>query len=163
MTTGLEKGERHRASDDQDVDGSGQSPDRLQLVRDLRAAEDRDEGSLGRFDGFTQVLQLLLQESTRDPGSVPHRFGDRHHRRVGAMGGSEGVVAVAVHAGGEGPSEPAVPLLLARVEAKILQQEHAAGFEGGDRRPGRLVGAVMAREDDVASQVLSKSGRDGGE
>ena len=102
-----------------------------QLVGDLGPAEDRHEGRPGRRGAWTAPRPRAASAGPRRPAAAgrrpPHwraRGGRRRTRRrrrraqSGELGGERGVV-----------------LLLARVEAKVLEERHRAG---GGRRDGRL-------------------------
>ena len=92
----LEERVGHRAADEQRVDLAQQVLDDLDLVRDLRAAEDRDERAVGLLHRVAEVLQLLLhQEAGR---AFADGADDAVHRRVRAVGRAERVVHVEVRA-----------------------------------------------------------------
>ena len=100
--------------------------DDVDLVGDLRAAEDRDERALRVADGVAEELQLLLDEEADHARLALHRL--RHAERAGvlAVGGAEGVVHVDVAELGELLGEVRVVLLLFLVEAEVFQQQHVA-------------------------------------
>jgi len=84
----LLKGEGHTAADDEGVDLVEEVVDELDLVRDLGAAEDGEEGPLGGLEGLGEVVELLLHEVA---GCLLGEL-NAYHGGVGAVGGAEGVV-----------------------------------------------------------------------
>ena len=74
-------------------------------------------------------LRYWISFSTRKPDDLrlrAHRLGHGDHRRVGAVAGAEGVVAVDVGHVGQRLGELRVALLLAEVEPQVLQHQHLA-------------------------------------
>lgn len=84
----LLEGEGHATANDEGVDLVQQVVDELDLVRDLGATEDGEEGALGVLEGLGEVLELLLHEET---GGLLGQI-DTDHRGVGAVSGAKGVV-----------------------------------------------------------------------
>jgi hypothetical protein len=80
---------------------------------------------------------------------------------VGAVGGAEGVVDIEVavfrQLGGEG----GVVLLLAGVEADVLQQGHAAVLHGVDHRGGGRTDAVAGEGHLLLQQLAQRLGHEG--
>ena len=58
----LEEGVGHRAADDQAIDLAEHVLDDVDLVGDLRAADDRDERPLRLLERVPEVLELLLHQ-----------------------------------------------------------------------------------------------------
>lgn len=77
-----------------------------------------------------QVVQLLLQQEAGDGDG--QELGDALRARVRAVGGAEGVVHVDGGRGCQLLGKLRVVRLLIRVEAHVLQQQHAALGRGGD-------------------------------
>ena len=147
----LEEGVGHGAADQQRVDLVEQVVDDLDLVRDLRAADDRDKRAVRMFYRVAQILQLLLhQEAGR---AFADGSDDPVHRRVCPMGRPERVVDVEVGQLGELPGKNRVVFLLRGVEAQVLQQhDMAAGVRLGHRRFGGIADAVGGEHDRPAEQ-----------
>ena len=120
----LEERVRHRAADEQRVDLAEQVLDDLDLVRDLRAAEDGDERALGRAERVAEILQFLLHQQ---PGRrLRQELRDALDRRVRAVRRAERVVHVDVGERRQLRRERRVVLLLLRVEAEVLEQDDLA-------------------------------------
>ena len=69
------------------------------------------------------------------------------------MRGAEGVVHVDVGERRERGGEVGIVLLLARVEAQVLEQQQLPGAELGDRGGGALADALLAEGDARAEQL----------
>ena len=131
----LEERVRHRAADEQAIDPRDQVLDDLDLVRDLRAAEDRDERP--RPDGRARRPRYCSSFSISSPAPASGITRTmRLHRRVGAMRRAERVVDVDVGERRQRRGERGVVLLFLRVEAQVLEQ-HDASRRGDLRRPAR--------------------------
>jgi hypothetical protein len=117
----LEERVRHGAADQQRVDTRHQVLDDLELVRHLRAAENRHERTIGRFQHAPQVLDLCRHQQ---PGAVLRDvLDDALGRRVRAVGRAERIVDVDVSQRAKAGRKAVVILLLARVEPEILEEE----------------------------------------
>ncbi len=88
----LLEGECHTTGNDQAVDLGEKVVDQLDLVRDLGASEDSEEGALGRFEGLGEVFEFLLHEET---GGLLGKV-DTDHGAVGTVGGTEGIVCITI-------------------------------------------------------------------
>ena len=98
--------------------------DHLELVGDLRAAQNRHERAVGRRQHAAEVLQLLFhQQPCR---GFAHDVRDRFDRGVSAMRGAERVVDVQIGQRRELPGERRVVLFLFRMESQVFQQHDAA-------------------------------------
>ena len=98
--------------------------DHLELVGDLRAAEDRDERPVGIVKRLAEVLDL---GGHQEPGGrLAHVMDDALGRRVRAMRGAERVVDVDVAERRECRRERGIVRLFLGVEAQILEQDDAA-------------------------------------
>ena len=131
----VEEGVGHAAADDDGVGFVEEVVDDLDLVGDLGAADDGDEGLEGVGDGFAEVLELLIHEEAG--GGLRDEVGDALGGGVGAVGAAEGVVDVEVAEAGELAREVGVVGLLFGMEAEVFEQEGLADFEvagelGGD-------------------------------
>ena len=82
--------ERHAAADDDFVGLVEQVVDELNLVRDLRAAEDREQRTLRMVEHRAERIQFLLHQVAARALRKLHAG----HRAVIAMRGAEGVVDV---------------------------------------------------------------------
>ena len=120
----------HPATEDQQVDLGQQMVDDPDLVRDLGAAEDGRERSLGRLEELRQHLDLALHQ---EPGVGRQELGDADRRGVRSMGGPERVVDEDVGVGRQGRGEGRVVGLLLGVEAQVLEHQDLARAEALDR------------------------------
>lgn len=168
----LLEGEGHAAADDQDVDLVEQVVDQLNLVADLGAAEDGEEGTLGLLEGLREVVELLLHE---EAGGLLGKV-DADHGAVATVGGAEGVVDVHVSESGEALAEAldsglvgldlvavgvlAAALLLG-VEAQVLEEHDAAVSGAIDGLLGGLADAVVGESDLLAAEELLELSDDG--
>ncbi len=116
----------HAAAEEERVGAPREDPQRVDLARDLRAAQDRGERAL-RLEETRELADLLLEE---EPGAL-HGHERRHarHGGVGAMRRAERVIDVDVREGGQLLRERGVVRLLARVEAQVLEEQDFAGRE----------------------------------
>ena len=139
---------RHRTADDQSIDLRHQVLDGHDLVRDFRAAEDREERLLRRRNARDEILELRAQQESAHAllALRAHRHRQRVHRRVRAMARAERIVDVDVAEPRELVGECRVALLLALGKAQVVEEHHAALRHRGNRRTRRVVGAVVRRE-----------------
>ena len=109
------------------VDLVGQRLQDGQLGRDLGAADDGDQRTLGLMQGAAQRVQLGFQQRT----GAGHRreAGDAVRGGLGAVRRAEGVVDVDVAQRGHLPGQRLVVLLLADVDAAVFQQHDLAGVD----------------------------------
>jgi hypothetical protein len=140
----VEEGVGHAAADDDGV-GFGwaiveEVVDDADLVGDLGAADDGDEGLVGFGEGLAHVGELFLHEEAG--GGFLDEVGDAFGGGVGAVCAAEGVVDVDVAEGGELFAEGGVVGLFFGVEAEVFEQEWLAGFEVGGHLAGDLADAV---------------------
>lgn len=168
----LLEGEGHAAADNQDVDLVEQVVDQLDLVADLGATEDSEEGALGLLQRLREVVELLLHEES---GGLLGEV-DADHGAVATVGGAEGVVDVHVAESGEALAEAlnsslvgldlvAVGILAAAlllgVEAQVLEEHDAAVSGAVDGLLGGLADAVVGEGDFLASEELLELSSDG--
>ena len=169
---GLLEGEGHAAADDEQVDLVEQVVDQLDLVADLGAAEDGEEGTLGRLESLGEVVELLLHE---EAGGLLGEV-DADHGAVGAVGGAEGVVDEDVAERGEALAElldgglvgldlvalgVLAAALLLGVEAQVLEEHDAAVGGLVDGLLGSLTHAVVGEGDLLAAEELLELSNDG--
>lgn len=88
----LLEGKCHTTGDDQAVDLGEKVVDQLDLVRDLGASEDGEEGALGRFKGLGEVFEFLLHE---EAGGLLGEV-DTDHGAVSTVGSTEGIVCITI-------------------------------------------------------------------
>ena len=119
----LEKRVRHRAADEQAVHLGQQVLDDFDLVRHFRAAEDRDERPLRRFERVPEVAQLAFHQQARRRSLDVMR--DPFDRRMRPMRGAERIVHVLVGQRRERGGERGVVFLFLGMEAQILQEDDA--------------------------------------
>ena len=136
VSLGAEERERHPAADQKPVDLAEERLDQRELLGDLRPAEDRDERVRGRIEDPREGGELLLHQEPRH--RRPEMPRDAFRRRVGAVGGGEGVVHVDVAEPRERLGERGVVGLLALVEPEVLEEQElrpSAARRPGARRP----------------------------
>ena len=163
------EGVGHAASDDDVIGLLDEVPDEGDLIGDLGAAEDREKWALRVLEHGCKGSQFLLDQEAR------HLVGklDSGDARVGAVGGTEGVVHVDVgelaEAGAEGGhlggiSLHAVPFgilglaLFLDMETDILEQDDLAGFQGGAGGLDLGSDAVVEELHRLAEQFLQLCG-----
>ncbi len=116
----------------------------------------------GRSGESIAPLRYLSSASSRRPavrGRPSMASGTRHHRGVGTMRRTEGVLAVEITVGREPPREFGVAVLLRLVEPEVLQQDDATRFDRIHSFDGRLVHAVPARETHRTAKEFGEPGR----
>ncbi len=84
LTLGVEEGVGHAAADEDGVDLVEQVVDDFDLVGDLGAADDGDEGTLGGFESLADVGEFLLHEQAGS--GLRDEVGDAFGGGVGAVG-----------------------------------------------------------------------------
>ena len=147
----------HAAADDEDVDLVHEIAEQLELGRHFGAADDRRDGALRIAERGLQRLELLLHRPSRMRGQL---VSEPLGRRMRAMGGGEGVIDIDVAELGELVDMGRIVLLLALMEAGVLEQKHVAVLHLGDRVVGRLADAV-GREGDRPLDDVGDRGGDG--
>ena len=152
----LEEGEGHAAADDQGVDLLEQVLDDVQLVRDLRAAQDGDERTVGVLQRLAHDGKLLADEVAGHARAEELR--DALGGAVRAMAGAERVIHIAVGQGSQVLGEVLDVLGLLLAEAGILQEHDVAVLHRGDGRPGVLAhDVVVIGKHDGLAQVLGEA------
>ena len=146
------------AADDQRVDLGGERLQHRELGRDLRSADDRDERPRRVRERLAERVELGRHQRA---GAGDRRvLRDAVRRRLGAVRGAERVVDVDVAEPRHLPRERVVVLLLARVEAAVLEQHHGARLRARHatrrRRPSRGRAAPACR---AARTAASRSAR----
>ena len=149
-----EEGVRHAAADDEAVALVEQVVDDLELVRDLRAAEHRDERSLGRLERVSHDLELLLNQEAADSGLDESVFDDRGGRSVRTVRCAESVVDIDVAIGSELTAELFASALLLRIETQILEQHALSALACGDLRLRVLADDVLCERHFAAEQLV---------
>ncbi len=152
MALGGQEGEAHAAANDQAVDPAEEVVEHGQLVGDLAAPEHGRERPLGVLQQPRQHLDLVGQQ-VAGVGGQP--LGHPDHRGVGPVGGPEGVVHVDLGQGGEPVGQVGVVLLLARLVAEVLEQQHLVAAEGLGGLAGLVAGDVVD-EQDLDAEVLGQ-------
>ena len=117
---------RHSAADEQDVRPAREDAQRVDLARDLRAAEDRRERPLG-LEEARELADFLLEQQARALLLQPLRHAD--DRSVRAVRGAEGVVHVDVGQRRELPRRTR--------DRWPLRRRGSAGSRAGGPRRGR--------------------------
>ena len=134
----------------------------VQLIRDLRAAEDRDERTDGVFEGIRHDGEFFFDEEAADGGFHQPVFHDRRRGSVRAVRGAECVVHVGVAVRGEFFAEFEVFLFLFPVETEVFEQNAFAFFAGGDFLL-RVRSHDVRRKRHLVSEQFVQALRNGGE
>ncbi len=145
-----QEGVGHAAADDQCVDLLDEVEEHVDLGRHLGAADDGDDRPLRVAERGLQRLQLLLHGAAGVGGEV---VGEPGGGGVGAMGGGERVVHPHVAELGELGGEEGIVLLLALVEARVLQNQDVAILHRRDRLFGGGTDAVIGEGDRLAQHL----------
>ena len=154
---GLGKGIRHAAADDDGVRLVQQVVDDRDLVADLGAAQHRHKGPLGVIQGLAHDGQLSgHQEAGHRRQVCRHTDGGG----VGTVHGAKGVGHIQFRHVRQLLGEAGVVLLLADIEAQVLQQHDLAGLQSGGLGLGVLTHDVLD-EDDLPAQQLAQTLRHG--
>ena len=125
LALGEEERVRHPAAEDEHVDLRQEVLDHVDLVADLRPAEDRRERPLRVLEELAEHVDLALHQ---EPGVGGQDPGDPDGRGVRAMGGPERVVHVDVGVGRERPGR--------RPGRSSPPPRGTGGSRGGSPRPG---------------------------
>ena len=120
---GRQEGERHRPADQDGVGEVGEAVDDADLVGHLDAPDDHHERVLRRVQQPVEGVQL---RGHQQPGGRRQQVRHALGRCVRSVGGAERVVDVEVGEGGQIGGHRRVVLLLAGVEAEVLEQPQVA-------------------------------------
>ena len=143
----VQEGVGHAAADHQRIDLGDEVFQQVDLGRDLGAADDRDDGLGRRFQRLAERVELGLHGAAGIGGQlVAEAFG----RGMRAVRGREGVVDPDVAELGQFRDEGRIVLLLALVEAGVLQAEDVAVLHRGDGLGRGLADAVVGEGDRLA-------------
>jgi len=158
VASGLQEGENHATTQDEGVDLGKHGLNDGDLGRDLGAADNGRKGSLGDIDGTLEVVELLLEEETRNRGL--QELADTLGGAVGAVSSAEGIIHVEIGVGSQLGRESGVILLLLGVEADILQESYITVVHLGQGGTNRDTDAVRDQGDGLAEE-LGEAGSDG--
>ena len=114
--------------------------EQIELGRNLGAADDGRERALRMVEHLLEGFQLGLQAA---PGVSGQHMAEAFGRGMGAVRGGEGIVDPEVAELGERGDESGIVLLLAGMEARVLQTDDVAGMHGGDRALGDRTDAIV--------------------
>ena len=154
---GQQEGVGHGAADDQPVDLGHEMGEHVDLARHLGAADHGGRRALGLLQHAHQRVDLLHQQR---PGIGRQQPRNRVGGGVRAMRRRERVVDEQVAERGQPLGELGVVLLLALVEAQVLEHGDLPGQQRSDRALRRLADAV-GREDDGMAEQLAQLVRHG--
>ena len=128
LARGEQTGVGDAAADDELVDLLGERLEDGELGRDLGAANDGHERTLGMFEGAREGLDFGGHEK---PGAGHgSETGDAHRARFRPVRSAEGVVHIDVAQGSVLACEFLVVLLLADVAAHVFEQHYFARLNG---------------------------------
>ena len=162
VALGLQEGVGHAAADDQGIDLLEQVGDDIQLVRDLGAAQNGGEGTLGIVHGVAEVLDLLLHQ-VADSG-VLDIVGDACGGAVCAVAAAEGIVNVCVCQRSQILRELGQILGLFLAETGVLQQDDIAVVHGSDSSLCVLAhDVVVVSKDNGLAQLCAQGHSNGSE
>lgn len=122
------------------------------LGGNLGTADDSDEGTLGLGEDAGQRVDLLLEQEASDCGQVS---GGAHDGTLGAVSGTEGIEDEDVTIGSEDLGDLGIVLLLALVEADVLENEDLARLDGGDSL-GSLLTVGVGDKGNVETRELGE-------
>ena len=126
---GALEGVGHSADDDESVDLVEQVIDDVDFAGDFGAADDGDEGLLGRFEGLAEVGDFLFHQQAGDGGL--EEMGDALRGGMGAVGGAECVVDVDFGERGKSFGEGGIVGFFFSVEAEVFKQQDLARTRAG--------------------------------
>ena len=147
--------EAHAAADDERLALVDERVDDLDLIGDLRAAEDGDEGTLRVLEHARERGHLALHEVARVRRKQRR---DASCRGMRAMRRAERVVDVGVAELGELLAKRRVVLLLALVEAQVLEQKHIPLAKRRRLRLRVLAHRVACERDRLAEELRQTQG-----
>ena len=116
----------HAAADDKGIDLIEEVVDDANLVGDLCAAEDSDEGSLRILKSAAHELDLLLDEEAADCRQI---VGNAGRGGVSSVSRTESVVYIDIRKGGESLRECGIVLCLFCVKTHVLKEHDFAVLE----------------------------------
>ena len=158
VALGLQEGIGHAAADDDGVSLFEQVVDDGDLVGDLGAAEDSDEGALRIVQRLAHDGQLLVDQQTGISGQIG---GNTCGGGMGAVNGAEGIGDKDVRHVGKGLGECRVVLFLADVKAEILEKHDLTGLQRGGLGLGILTDDVGGKNDFLSEQLGKAFGNRG--
>ena len=115
----VHKGVSHTAADDQGIDLFQQVVDNADLVGNLGAAQDGDEGTLRVGQGGAHDGNFLLDQVAADSGEV---IGHAGGRGMGSVGGAESVVDIDLSQRGHSLGQLGIIFGFALFKADVFQQ-----------------------------------------
>ena len=136
----LEEGVGHGAADEYGIGFLYESFKYADLVGDLRASEDGDEGPLGMCHDIAEVLHLLLHQIAR--GAPLYVLSNARDGSVRPMRRPESIVYVEISEARQRTREAVVVLLLLFVKAEVLKENDPPVLHPGDRLLDALSDAV---------------------
>jgi len=140
----LKTAQQSVAANQQKVGATGESPQSLDLPRDLGSAEDRGEGPRG-IEQLRELPHLFLHQETS--ALLAQQPGYAHNRGVRAMRGAESVVDVTIGERRELLGELGIVAFLARMKAQVLEKQDVAVGKAGDGPLDLLADAVIDEAD----------------
>ena len=145
-----EEGVGHAAADDEGVDLLEEVVDNVQLIGDLRTAEDGDEraGRIGQ--SLAHDGHFLLHEEAADRGQIVRHAG---RGGMGAVRRAECIVHKDLRQRSQLLGQLGIVLRLALHEADVLQQHHVAVLQGSGLGLGILTDDVLGHHDGLAEQL----------
>lgn len=137
-------------ADDEGVDLLEEVIDDVQLIGDLRTAEDGDEraGRIGQ--SLAHDGHFLLHEEAADSGQIVRYAG---RGGMGAVRRAECIVHKDLRQRSQLLGQLGIVLRLALHEADVLQQHHIAVLQGSGLGLGILTDDVLGHHDGLAEQL----------
>ena len=155
------EGVSHATDDDQGVDLVEQIVDDVDFAGDFGAADDGDEGMLGRLKRLAEVGNFFFHQQAGDGGLQEVR--DAFRGSVGAMRGAECVVDVNFCKRGELLRELGVIGFFFGVVAEILKQQNLAGLKLARHFAGDFTDAIRREGDiDLGTELVVEQADAGG-
>ncbi len=140
----VQEGVGHAATDHQRLHLGHEVFQKVDLGRDLGAADDRDHRTLRRFQRLVERVDFRLHGAA---GIGRQLVADAFGRSVRAMRRRERVIDPQVAELGEFLDKRRIVLFLALVEAGVFQAQHVAVLHRRDRRRRDLADAILGESD----------------
>ena len=153
----LDEGVGHTAADDQGVGLVQQVVDHADLGGNLGTAQNGDQRTLGVGQSAADEVQFLLDQEAGNGRQVSGHTGGGG---VSTMDGTEGVGDIQLSHVGQFLGHSGVVLLLAGIEAQVLQQHDLAALEGCGLSLGILAHDIGSENHLAAQQLAQTLGHD---
>ena len=151
------EGVRHRAADKNFITDPKKILDYHDLVGDLRAAKNRDEGTLRIANRVRKILNFLLDKETANARFALHSHRNGNHRSVRSVASSKRVIDVNVGKRSQLSGKFFVPLLFAGLESEVFKNHDRTGGQSGNLRLRVVAYGVRCKGNVHTGKQLSKT------